>query len=111
VFEPRSNTSRRKVFQDEYVEAFAAADEVVIGGVLQKATDRVAPEDLFSPEQLAEDLLGRGSHARAIADPDTICTTLAAEARPGDVILLMSNGSFGGLRDKLVKRLQVSVAG
>jgi UDP-N-acetylmuramate: L-alanyl-gamma-D-glutamyl-meso-diaminopimelate ligase len=102
VFEPRSNTSRRKVFQREYADAFAAADQVIIGGVFRKTTDAVDDTELFSPEQLAEDLVRRGGQARAIADVDAIAAALHAGSRAGDVILLMSNGSFGGLRDKLV---------
>lgn len=101
VFEPRSNTSRRKVFQREYVAAFAAADEVIIGGVLRKQTDQVAEADLFSPEQLVEDLHRQGKSARAIGEADAIAAVIRAEARPGDVVLLMSNGSFGGLAQKL----------
>lgn len=101
VFEPRSNTSRRKVFQREYVEAFAAADQVIIGGVFQKQTDVVVESDVFSPEQLAGDLRARGMRARALAGVDAIVATLADEARPGDVVLMMSNGSFGGLRERL----------
>jgi UDP-N-acetylmuramate: L-alanyl-gamma-D-glutamyl-meso-diaminopimelate ligase len=104
VFEPRSNTSRRKVFQREYVDAFVAADRVIIGGVFSKQTDIIADAELFSPEQLAGDLLARGTEAQAIASVDEIAATLSAEARSGDVILLMSNGSFGGLRAKLVSR-------
>ena len=105
VFEPRSNTSRRKVFQREYVDAFAAADQVIIGGVFHKATDSVAEAELFSPEQLAADLAARGRPGRAIADVEAIAGALCAEARPGDVILLMSNGSFGGLREQLARLL------
>ena len=105
VFEPRSNTSRRKVFQREYVKAFAAADQVIIGGVFHKPTDQVAESELFSPEQLTTDLCARRVVARAIADVGAISDTLACEARPGDVIVLMSNGSFGGLRGKLVTAL------
>ena len=101
VFEPRSNTSRRKVFQREYVDAFAGADQVIIGGVFRKQTDKVAPEELFSPEELASDLAARGRSACTLPDADAICTTLVSDARRGDVILLMSNGSFGGLREKL----------
>jgi UDP-N-acetylmuramate: L-alanyl-gamma-D-glutamyl-meso-diaminopimelate ligase len=111
VFEPRSNTSRRKIFQRDYVKAFAAADQVVISGVFRKETDQVAESDLFSPEQLAADLGARGVVARALADADTIKDALAAEARAGDVILLMSNGSFGGLREKLVATLGSQRAG
>ncbi len=108
VFEPRSNTSRRKVFQRDYVKAFAVADQVIISGVFQKAADQVAASDLFSPEQLAADLVARGTAARALPDADTITDALAAQARSGDVILLMSNGSFGGLREKLVAALTSS---
>ncbi len=105
VFEPRSNTSRRKVFQREYVEALAAADRVIVGGVLQKKTDPVAAAEMFSPEQLVADLRRRGVAARSLADADEIAGVLASEAESGDVILLMSNGSFGGLRTKLAARL------
>ena len=56
---------------------------------------------MFSPQQLADDLLARGIHARAPASVDAIVATLGEEARPGDVILMMSNGSFGGLRPRL----------
>ncbi len=105
VFEPRSNTSRRKVFQHQYVAAFAQADEVVIGGVFQKQTDVITAADSFSLEQLTGDLGARGLHARAIADPEDIAAALARECRAGDVILLMSNGSFGGLRQKLTATL------
>jgi len=106
VFEPRSNTSRRKVFQHEYVAAFAAADEVVIGGVLRKPSDAVTDAELFSPEQLAEDLRTRGQRARAIGEADEIAAAIARDARSGDVVLLMSNGSFGGLAAKLLTILR-----
>ncbi|MFI5365559.1 MAG: UDP-N-acetylmuramate--L-alanine ligase [Candidatus Binatia bacterium] len=107
VFEPRSNTSRRRVFQREYVEAFATADAVIIGGVFHKQSDAIAEAELFSPAQLADDLRARGVEARAIADADAIRDTLVGEARSGDVILLMSNGSFDGLRGKLVEAFSV----
>jgi UDP-N-acetylmuramate: L-alanyl-gamma-D-glutamyl-meso-diaminopimelate ligase len=105
VFEPRSNTSRRKVFQREYVQAFASADAVIIAGVFRKETDHVAESDLFSPEQLVADLIARRINARTLADADAIKSALLDEVRSGDVILLMSNGSFGGLRQKLVDAL------
>ena len=103
VFEPRSNTSRRKVFQREYVDAFTRADRVIVGGVFQKQTDAVAAADLFSPEQLVTDLRDRDVAARAIGAAADICATLVGEAQAGDVIVLMSNGAFGGLRGKLVE--------
>jgi UDP-N-acetylmuramate: L-alanyl-gamma-D-glutamyl-meso-diaminopimelate ligase len=105
VFEPRSNTSRRKVFQREYVQAFASADHVVIADVFRKETDPVADADLFSPDQLVADLVARRLNARTLANADAIAAVLLDEARTGDVILLMSNGGFGGLRGKLVDGL------
>ena len=105
VFEPRSNSSRRKVFQRDYVEAFGAADQVVIGGVFRKATDAVSTDELFSPEQLAADLAARGVAARVGGDADAIRTLLLNDMQRDDVILLMSNGDFGGLRRKLVDGL------
>jgi len=105
VFEPRSNTSRRRVFQREYVQALTGADAVIVGGVFAKQSDAVGEAELFSPDQLAADLQGHGVNARAIPEVACIAGTLGAEARPGDVVVLMSNGSFGGLREKLVTAL------
>jgi UDP-N-acetylmuramate: L-alanyl-gamma-D-glutamyl-meso-diaminopimelate ligase len=105
VFEPRSNTSRRRIFQGEYVTALATADRVIVGGVFQKPTDAVAAGELFSPEQLVEDLGRRGVAARSIGDSRAIAAAIAAEAAPGDVVVLMSNGAFGGLRTHLIAAL------
>ncbi|MBX3025399.1 hypothetical protein KF840_10900 [bacterium] len=101
VFEPRSNTSRRRVFQREYVAALSAADRVIVGGVFQKQSDAVNADQLFSPEQLVSDLRRAGVAADAIGDAGAIAAAIAAGAAAGDVVVLMSNGSFGGLRDKL----------
>ena len=109
VFEPRSNTSRRKVFQREYVEAFRAADRIIVGGVFQKQSDAVASEDLFSPEQLVADLCAVGLDARTLDSSVEIADDIAARAEPGDVVLLMSNGDFGGLRGQLLERLRARV--
>jgi UDP-N-acetylmuramate: L-alanyl-gamma-D-glutamyl-meso-diaminopimelate ligase len=106
VFEPRSNTSRRRVFQQDYVAALAAAEEVVVGGVFQKQTDVVDAAELFSPEQLVDDLRRRGRAARRVDSSDAIAELVGREARPGDVVVMMSNGDFGGLRQKLVAALE-----
>jgi UDP-N-acetylmuramate: L-alanyl-gamma-D-glutamyl-meso-diaminopimelate ligase len=105
VFEPRSNTSRRKIFQREYVEAFSLADRVIIGGVFQKETDALSKDELFSPDQLARDLNERGTRSRAYPEIETIVTAIKRNAKAGDVVVLMSNGGFGGLRQKLVAAL------
>lgn len=106
IFEPRSNTSRRRVFQKEYARAFADADRVIIGGVVQKASDAVSSQDLFSPAELAADLKELGKPAQAISSPPEIAALLGDSARAGDLVVLMSNGDFGGLRALLVSALR-----
>jgi UDP-N-acetylmuramate: L-alanyl-gamma-D-glutamyl-meso-diaminopimelate ligase len=105
LFEPRSNTSRRRVFQREYVEALALAEEVIVGGVFQKQTDVVDAAELFSPAQLVDDVRRRGGAARQVDSSDAIAALVADEARAGDVVVMMSNGDFGGLRRKLATAL------
>ena len=105
LFEPRSNTSRRKVFQGEYVQALGRADRVVVGGVLQKATDAIADSELFSPEQLVDDLRQRGTEAWVGATAADISALLAERVQPGHVVLMMSNGDFGGLRQLVSAQL------
>jgi UDP-N-acetylmuramate: L-alanyl-gamma-D-glutamyl-meso-diaminopimelate ligase len=101
LFEPRSNTSRRRVFQRDYVQALAAADLVVLAEVFHKETDQVAESELFSSAQLVDDLRRGGHAARCLDSSDAIAALVAAEAKPGDVVVMMSNGDFGGLRRKL----------
>ena len=105
AFEPRSNTSRRKIFQRDYVSALSAADRVIIGAVFQKDSDKVTADDLFSPEQLVRDLEAAGVAASTHRSSEEIAQLIASAAEPGDVVLLMSNGGFGGLRQQLVERL------
>jgi UDP-N-acetylmuramate: L-alanyl-gamma-D-glutamyl-meso-diaminopimelate ligase len=93
------------VFQHEYVEALLAAEQVILGGVLRKDSDQVAEEELFSPAQLVADLRRRGGTARCLDSADAIAATIAREAVAGDVVVMMSNGDFGGLRGKLIAAL------
>jgi UDP-N-acetylmuramate: L-alanyl-gamma-D-glutamyl-meso-diaminopimelate ligase len=108
VFEPRTNTSRRKVFQADYATAFDGADLVVIAAVpdvpLYSATGDVT--ERFSAEELVRDLVSRGTPARAIEGTDPIVDWLCGELAPGDVVLAMSNGAFGGFWDKLLSKLR-----
>jgi UDP-N-acetylmuramate: L-alanyl-gamma-D-glutamyl-meso-diaminopimelate ligase len=107
VFEPRSNTSRRSVFQRDYAAAFDAADRIVVACVpaapVYSATGEVT--ELFSAEQLAADLRARGKDAVALEGVDAIVARLAESCRPGDVVVTLSNGSFGGIWEKLLARL------
>ena len=102
VFEPRSASSCRRVFQDDFARAFGAADQTIVAAVFRSSL----PEDQrLSAEQLVSDLQARGQRARYIPDIDEIIRTIVAEERPGDVVVLMSNGGFGGIHHKLLKAL------
>ncbi|HEY3174497.1 MAG TPA: UDP-N-acetylmuramate:L-alanyl-gamma-D-glutamyl-meso-diaminopimelate ligase [Candidatus Polarisedimenticolia bacterium] len=104
VFEPRTNTTRRDVFQAEYAQAFDGADEVVIAPV--DHPERAPEGRRFSVERLIADLRGRGLSAQhEPAGVPGIVATIAEKARRGDVVLIMSNGGFGGIAEKLLAAL------
>ena len=100
VYDPRSATSRRKTFQAEFADAFAYADEVIVGKLFDPS--KIPVEDRFDPERLALDLHRSGTKAAYIPDTDAIVKQLAASAAPGDVVCVLSSGSFDGLHDKLL---------
>jgi len=103
VLEPRSNSMRRKVFQDALPEALALGDHVLLGGVHRSGLlDDVHRLD---PEAVAATVRAHGKDARVLPGADAIADLLAAEAKSGDVLLIMSNGSFDGLCEKLLKKL------
>jgi len=103
VFEPRTNTSMRDIFQDEYAKAFDMADIVCIRKppLLAKI-----PEDCrFSSEKLVEDLKIKGMDAAYFPDTDAIIDFVGASAQAGDVVLVMSNGGFDNIHERLLKIL------
>ena len=100
VYEPRSATSRRKTFQAEFAEAFAHADEVIVGKMFDPT--KIPAADRFDPEKLALDLHRSGTKAAYVAEVDTIVKQLAESAAPGDVVVALSSGSFDGFHDKLL---------
>jgi UDP-N-acetylmuramate: L-alanyl-gamma-D-glutamyl-meso-diaminopimelate ligase len=103
VYEPRSATSRRRTFQAEFAEAFAHADEVVVGKPFDPS--KIPPADRFDPERLALDLHRMGTKASYVPDVDVIVKQLAESAAPGDVVCVLSSGSFDGLHDKLLDEI------
>ena len=105
VFEPRSNTSRRAIFQQDYAAALRRADLAIIGGVFQKESDRVGAAEQLSPQRLVADLGASGVEAWTLPDAERIATHVLERLQPGDVVVLMSNGAFGGLRGKLAAAL------
>jgi UDP-N-acetylmuramate: L-alanyl-gamma-D-glutamyl-meso-diaminopimelate ligase len=90
------------VFQDDFARAFGAADEVVIAGVFRSS---LPEEERLSAGQLVSDLEHAGRRARHIPAVDDIVQAVAAEAGRGDLVVLMSNGGFGGIHQKLLQAL------
>jgi UDP-N-acetylmuramate: L-alanyl-gamma-D-glutamyl-meso-diaminopimelate ligase len=103
VFEPRSWTARKKVFQDEYRRAFAPAGYVVIATLFEPF--RVATDEQLSVAELVRALAAEGKQAYALDGADAIVARLAPDLRPGDVVVVMSNGGFGGIHGKLLAAL------
>ena len=105
VFEPRSWSSRLAVFQDDYANAFAAADYVVIAAVFdsQKVTEKGRALDTGA---LIDAISRQGKPAVAFPDADQIVSHLAPELRSGDVVAIMSNGGFGGIHEKILNALR-----
>jgi len=102
VFEPRSASSCRRVFQDDFAKAFAAADEVVLAPVFRSTLPEA--QRLSIPD-LVHDLSCKGTSARAAASLDDIVSTIVKEKRDGDLVVMMSNGGFGGIHKKLLQAL------
>jgi UDP-N-acetylmuramate: L-alanyl-gamma-D-glutamyl-meso-diaminopimelate ligase len=103
VFEPRSNTAMRKIHQEEYAHAFKGVAEAIISQ--PTAIAKVPESERVDAKAMAQDISAAGTRARWMESPDAIVAALSSEARSGDVVLAMSNGSFGGLHDKLLKAL------
>jgi UDP-N-acetylmuramate: L-alanyl-gamma-D-glutamyl-meso-diaminopimelate ligase len=102
IFEPRSASSCRRVFQRDFARAFHGADEVVIASVFRS----MLPEsERLSEDQLVSDLKTAGVSARHLPDVETIVRSVAQEARSGDLVVIMSNGGFGGIHRKLLEAL------
>jgi UDP-N-acetylmuramate: L-alanyl-gamma-D-glutamyl-meso-diaminopimelate ligase len=102
IFEPRSASSCRRVFQSDFARAFSGADEVVIASVFRST---LPEEERLSESQLVTDLRGAGVSARHLPDVDTIVRDVSGEAREGDLVVIMSNGGFGGIHRKLLEAL------
>ena len=113
VFEPRSNTSRRAVFQQEFAEALAGADLALVAGVpdapIYSATGEVS--ERLSAERLAADLRAAGVEAAAPGDVDAIVAHLLRVCRAGDLVVTLSNGAFGGIWEKLLAGLAAPATG
>ncbi|MGA2853743.1 MAG: UDP-N-acetylmuramate:L-alanyl-gamma-D-glutamyl-meso-diaminopimelate ligase [Verrucomicrobiota bacterium] len=103
VFEPRSNTTRRNVFQGELAASFADADAVIVSEVAR--LEQIAPEERLNPEKLMRDIGATGKPTAYLPDADAIVNHIAKNVQGGDVVVLFSNGGFGGIHGKLLERL------
>jgi len=103
VFEPRSATSRRNVFQEIFPPSFAAADEVIIARPYSQ--EKIPPEERLDPERLVKDIERSGGKGHYIPDVEDIVEYIAENSRAKDVVLVMSSGGFSEIHKKLLDRL------
>ena len=104
IFEPRSATSCRKVFQQDFARSFeeSGADEIILASVFRST---LPEEERLSVDEIIRHLNNAGKHARHIATVPEIVNVVAAESGPGDLVVVMSNGGFDGIHDKLLDAL------
>jgi UDP-N-acetylmuramate: L-alanyl-gamma-D-glutamyl-meso-diaminopimelate ligase len=104
ILEPRSNTLRRRVLQNDLARSLALADEIIVAAVFR--SDAVPENERLELPELAAEITKNGGRARLIADADAIVQTAAPEMRDGDIVAILSNGGFGGIYEKLPARLR-----
>jgi UDP-N-acetylmuramate: L-alanyl-gamma-D-glutamyl-meso-diaminopimelate ligase len=103
VFEPRSYTAQRREFQQDYVKAFRGADEIVFAALFRP--DRYTKETALDLDELVRDLASTGKGAKQLKDADAIVADLTPRLKERDVVLVMSNGGFDGIHQKLLDAL------
>jgi UDP-N-acetylmuramate: L-alanyl-gamma-D-glutamyl-meso-diaminopimelate ligase len=110
LFEPRSISSSRKEFEDGYIEAFHQADRVIIGPIFHKGRyeTRYGLDKMMSVDTISKRLNADGIPTEQIDDIDAIADVVARDAKPDDVILVMSSGAFGGVHEKILEHLRES---
>src|SRR5205814_443005 len=103
LIEPRSNTLRRNVFESQLVDALAIADRVVMAEVYNK--DKIPEGERLNPGKVLENLRAKGVDAEPGGTADEIVAALVTRLQPGDAVIAMSNGGFGGIHPKLLGAL------
>ena len=103
VFEPRTNTTRRNYFQAELAASFVDADAVIVAQVAR--LELLGPEERLNPEKLMQDIGATGKPTAYLPDADAIVAHLAKSVQGGEVVVVFSNGGFGGIHGKLLARL------
>jgi UDP-N-acetylmuramate: L-alanyl-gamma-D-glutamyl-meso-diaminopimelate ligase len=103
LFEPRSNTTRRAVFQNELAKSLALADFAIVAGIPD--LHKIPENDRLDPNKLSADIARLGGQGWYLPDVETIIAKVKQTARPGDIIAVLSNGGFGGIHEKLLVSL------
>ena len=106
IFEPRTNTTRRNIFQTELAEAFLDADAVVVSQIAR--LELLTPEERLDPQMLMQNIRDLGKTAEYLPDADTIVDHLGNHATIGDVVCVFTNGGFGNIHEKLLLRFKSS---
>jgi len=104
VFEPRSQTCRRRIFEQSFIDAFQPADSTLIAPVF--GSSHLDPEQTLSPTRVVEGIRARGGDASTFGSTEDIVRHLAAEVRAGDQVVIMSNGGFDNIHNLLLERLR-----
>jgi UDP-N-acetylmuramate: L-alanyl-gamma-D-glutamyl-meso-diaminopimelate ligase len=103
VFEPRSNTCRRRIFENDFIRSFDPADVAVVARVF--GASKLPVEEQLSPERVVEGVRARGKKASAFDSTAEIVEFIRSQAAPGDHVVVMSNGGFDGIHGKLLDAL------
>ncbi len=104
IFEPRSNTLRRKIFEKELIRSLALADQVVIASIFKP--EAVPEKERLAVESIVSGLTILRKPARELKDADAIVNAVAPDLNSGDVVAILSNGGFGGIYEKLPHKLE-----
>src|SRR5207247_2878886 len=103
ILEPRSNSMRRKVFQDALPKSLALGDRVILGGVFR--AQQLGGENRLDPETVAESVRALGKDARVVPSSDAIAEHLGNEAKPEDLVVIVPKGSIEGRGEKVLRKL------
>ena len=103
IFEPRSYTAQRREFEDSYEQSLGLADEIVLAGLFHP--ERYDAETAMRPDRLVSAWRAAGRKADYVPDIDEIVARVTADAEPGDVLMIMSNGGFGGIHGRILDAL------
>jgi UDP-N-acetylmuramate: L-alanyl-gamma-D-glutamyl-meso-diaminopimelate ligase len=104
VLEPRSNTLRRNIFQQELAESLSIGDQVVLAAIFK--SEAIPERERLHLEDVIDEIKKRGRPARQFETADQIVETISPELRSGDVVAILSNGGFGNIYEKLPQRLR-----